>query len=124
MSLKDSLSVYFRKLLILVYLYFEKQTIMKSTDRVRYNYYSIDFACVSIEFITKSQCMDGKWIAFGHSEGSSYFYSRGYLKYLMVEYRLFPVFIIKIRICVQIVNTGIFAKLKDKGYLNTAPAVL
>lgn len=72
---------------------------MKSTDRVRYNYYSIDFACVSIEFITKSQCMDGKWIAFGHS-------------------------IIKIRICVQIVNTGIFAKLKDKGYLNTAPAVL
>ena len=25
---------------------------------------------------------------------------------------------------VQIVNTGIFAKLKDKGYLNTAPAVL
>ena len=68
--------------------------------------------------------MDGKWIAFGHSEGSSYFYSRGYLKYLMVEYRLFPVFIIKIRICVQIVNTGIFAKLKDKGYLNTAPAVL
>lgn len=61
---------------------------------------------------------------FGHSEGSSYFYSRGYLKYLMVEYRLFPVFIIKIRICVQIVNTGIFAKLKDKGYLNTAPAVL
>lgn len=77
-----------------------------------------------IEFITKSQCMDGKWIAFGHSEGSSYFYSRGYLKYLMVEYRLFPVFIIKIRICVQIVNTGIFAKLKDKGYLNTAPAVL
>lgn len=31
---------------------------MKSTDRVRYNYYSIDFACVSIEFITKSQCMD------------------------------------------------------------------
>lgn len=37
---------------------------MKSTDRVRYNYYSIDFACVSIEFITKSQCMDGKWIAF------------------------------------------------------------
>ena len=60
----------------------------------------------------------------GHSEGSSYFYSRGYLKYLMVEYRLFPVFIIKIRICVQIVNTGIFAKLKDKGYLNTAPAVL
>ena len=85
---------------------------MKSTDRVRYNYYSIDFACVSIEFITKSQCMDGKWIAFGHSEGSSYFYSRGYLKYLMVEYRLFPVFIIKIRICVQIVNTGIFAKLK------------
>lgn len=52
------------------------------------------------------------------------FYSRGYLKYLMVEYRLFPVFIIKIRICVQIVNTGIFAKLKDKGYLNTAPAVL
>ena len=61
---------------------------MKSTDRVRYNYYSIDFACVSIEFITKSQCMDGKWIAFGHSEGSSYFYSRGYLKYLMVEYRL------------------------------------
>ncbi len=28
---------------------------MKSTDRVRYNYYSIDFACVSIEFITKSQ---------------------------------------------------------------------
>ena len=31
---------------------------------------------------------------------------------------------IKIRICVQIVNTGIFAKLKDKGYLNTAPAVL
>ena len=38
---------------------------MKSTDRVRYNYYSIDFACVSIEFITKSQCMDGKWIAFG-----------------------------------------------------------
>ena len=36
---------------------------MKSTDRVRYNYYSIDFACVSIEFITKSQCMDGKWIA-------------------------------------------------------------
>lgn len=76
---------------------------MKSTDRVRYNYYSIDFACVSIEFITKSQCMDGKWIAFGHSEGSSYFYSRGYLKYLMVEYRLFPVFIIKIRICVQIV---------------------
>lgn len=102
----------------------KKQTIMKSTDRVRYNYYSIDFACVSIEFITKSQCMDGKWIAFGHSEGSSYFYSRGYLKYLMVEYRLFPVFIIKIRICVQIVNTGIFAKLKDKGYLNTAPAVL
>lgn len=97
---------------------------MKSTDRVRYNYYSIDFACVSIEFITKSKCMDGKWIAFGHSEGSSYFYSRGYLKYLMVEYRLFPVFIIKIRICVQIVNTGIFAKLKDKGYLNTAPAVL
>ena len=96
---------------------------MKSTDRVRYNYYSIDFACVSIEFITKSQCMDGKWIAFGHSEGSSYFYSRGYLKYLMVEYRLFPVFIIKIRICVQIVNIGIFAKLKDKGYLNTAPAV-
>ena len=95
---------------------------MKSTDRVRYNYYY--FACVSIEFITKSQCMDGKWIAFGHSEGSSYFYSRGYLKYLMVEYRLFPVFIIKIRICVQIVNTGIFAKLKDKGYLNTAPAVL
>ena len=92
---------------------------MKSTDRVRYNYYSIDCACVSIEFITKSQC-----IAFGHSEGSSYFYSRGYLKYLMVEYRLFPVFIIKIRICVQIVNTGIFAKLKDKGYLNTAPAVL
>lgn len=91
---------------------------MKSTDRVRYNYYSIDFACVSIEFITKSQCMDGKWIAFGHSEGSSYFYSRGYLKYLMVEYRLFPVFI------VQIVNTRIFAKLKDKGYLNTAPAVL
>ena len=90
---------------------------MKSTDRVRYNYYSIDFACVSIEFITKSQCMDGKWIAFGHSEGSSYFYSRGYLKYLMVEYRLFPVFIIKIRICVQIVNTGIFAKLKDKGYI-------
>ena len=86
---------------------------MKSTDRVRYNYYSIDFACVSIEFITKSQCMDGKWIAFGHSEGSSYFYSRGYLKYLMVEYRLFPVFIIKIRICVQIVNTGIFAKLKE-----------
>ena len=48
---------------------------MKSTDRVRYNYYSIDFACVSIEFITKSQCMDGKWIAFGHSEGSSYFTS-------------------------------------------------
>lgn len=47
---------------------------MKSTDRVRYNYYSIDFACVSIEFITKSQCMDGKWIAFGHSEGSSYFF--------------------------------------------------
>lgn len=46
------------------------------------------------------------------------------LKYLMVEYRLFPVFIIKIRICVQIVNTRIFAKLKDKGYLNTAPAVL
>ena len=45
-------------------------------------------------------------------------------KDLMVEYRLFPVFIIKIRICVQIVNTGIFAKLKDKGYLNTAPAVL
>ncbi len=42
----------------------------------------------------------------------------------MVEYRLFPVFIIKIRICVQIVNIGIFAKLKDKGYLNTAPAVL
>lgn len=42
----------------------------------------------------------------------------------MVEYRLFPVFIQKIRICVQIVNTGIFAKLKDKGYLNTAPAVL
>ncbi|RHC15837.1 hypothetical protein DW857_19200, partial [Phocaeicola vulgatus] len=77
-----------------------------------------------LRFITKSQCMDGKWIAFGHSEGSSYFYSRGYLKYLMVEYRLFPVFIIKIRICVQIVNTGIFAKLKDKGYLNTAPAVL
>ena len=44
---------------------------MKSTDRVRYNYYSIDCACVSIEFITKSQCMDGKWIAFGHSEGRS-----------------------------------------------------
>ena len=42
----------------------------------------------------------------------------------LMEYRLFPVFIIKIRICVQIVNTGIFAKLKDKGYLNTAPAVL
>ena len=31
---------------------------MKSTDRVRYNYYSIDFACVSIEFITKSQWME------------------------------------------------------------------
>ena len=46
---------------------------MKSTDRVRYNYYSIDCACVSIEFITKSQCMDGKWIAFGHSEGSFIF---------------------------------------------------
>lgn len=28
---------------------------MKSTDRVRYNYYSIDFACVSIEFITNKQ---------------------------------------------------------------------
>ena len=42
----------------------------------------------------------------------------------LMGYRLFPVFIIKIRICVQIVNTGIFAKLKDKGYLNTAPAVL
>ena len=27
---------------------------MKITDRVRYNYYSIDFACVSIEFITKA----------------------------------------------------------------------
>ena len=45
----------------------KKQTIMKSTDRVRYNYYSIDFACVSIEFITKSQCMDGKsvWMESG-----------------------------------------------------------
>ena len=126
MSLKDSLSI----CTFHYSLFFQSKDKQESiiygskTERVRYNYYSIDFACVSIEFITKSQCMDGKWIAFGHSEGSSYFYSRGYLKYLMVEYRLFPVFIIKIRICVQIVNTGIFAKLKDKGYLNTAPAVL
>ena len=80
-------------------------------------------AC-QLSLLQKASVWMESGLRFGHSEGSSYFYSRGYLKYLMVEYRLFPVFIIKIRICVQIVNTGIFAKLKDKGYLNTAPAVL
>lgn len=95
---------------------------MKSTDRVRYNYYSMILLAVQLSLLQKP-VYGGKWMR-RHSEGSSYFYSRGYIKYLMVEYRLFPVFIIKIRICVQIVNTRIFAKLKDKGYLNTAPAVL
>ena len=48
---------------------------------------------------------------------TEYFWGMGYITVILFV-------IIQIRICVQIVNTGIFAKLKDKGYLNTAPAVL